>query len=435
MYSLFKSNSSKKLKFKLSEDVFYTRTFKIIVILISMLLGVLKSDLIAQDSFSTLAPGKIAEIFTSSPKVILSSNYDLSDTNTTHLKMSYGGYKIINKDKWQSWNRFFQEPERVVKRRPIEVDIVMTLYPSDTANWRDDFYELIKNRVIALEYLDSAFLIDKFIKWNIYLQNNTNNYSEAKKQFHGIVVHYKPLINAKQQDHYASLLQKWDENINIKIAGKKLNKIIDRNRTKWKNMLVITDCSGSMRPYGTEVMIWHLLRHDIKNISQFVFFNDDANIENHIKQEQLGNAGGVYVYQTKRPEKVVKAISYFTKKGLYGNRDVPENDVEAIIKGSEMVDKFDDIILIADNLSPVRDISLVKKIKKPVRIVLCGVYENQIHPHYFKLAHETNGSIHTIEEDIDQFIKTRHGQIIPVNDIKYILDQEQLVQMTKKSSE
>ena len=102
MYSLFKSNSSKKLKFKLSEDVFYTRTFKIIVILISMLLGVLKSDLIAQDSFSTLAPGKIAEIFTSSPKVILSSNYDLSDTNTTHLKMSYGGYKIINKDKWQS---------------------------------------------------------------------------------------------------------------------------------------------------------------------------------------------------------------------------------------------------------------------------------------------------------------------------------------------
>ena len=55
------------------------------------------------------------------------------------------------------------------------------------------FYELIKNRVIALEYLDSAFLIDKFIKWNIYLQNNTNNYSEAKKQFHGICTNVIPL--------------------------------------------------------------------------------------------------------------------------------------------------------------------------------------------------------------------------------------------------
>ena len=304
----------------------------------------------------------------------------------------------------------------------------MTLHPSDTSAWREDFYDLIKNRVVALQDLDSAFLIDKFIKWNIYLQDKSSSYITAKNQFHGIVVHYKPLPKETQQKHYSSLLFKWDEKRQIKIAGNKLNKIIDRNKGKWKDMLVITDCSGSMIPYGTEVVLWHLLRHEKKNISQFVFFNDG----NENPTREIGNAGGVYLYQSKQPEKVVKAVRHFTNLGLPYNLDNPENDAEAIIKGSEMVEKFDDIILVADNGSRIRDISIANEIKKPVRIVLCGVYNNDIHPDYIKLAYETNGSIHTIEEDIDQFMKDKDGKIVVVNDVKYKVEEDELVQVSKK---
>ena len=419
MYSLCKRILSKTVESIKVKDLFFSTKFKIIVILLAILGGVLSSDLMAQDSLRTLDPMSVKNIFTTKPEVILIPEYEMSGENTVHLKMSYGAYKVLNKSSW---------PGRVVDKRPKQVDIVMTLHPSDTSAWREDFYDLIKNRVVALEDLDSAFLIDKFIKWNIYLQDKSSSYNTAKNQFHGIVVHYKPLPKETQQKHYSALLFKWDERRQVKIAGNKLNKIVDRNKGKWKDMLVITDCSGSMIPHGTEVVLWHLLRHERKNISQFVFFNDG----NATPFKEIGNAGGVYLYQSKQPEKVVKAVRHFTDKGLPYNIDIPENDVEAIIKGSEMVEKFDDIILIADNGSGIRDISIANEIKKPVRIVLCGVINNQIHPDYFKLAYETNGSIHTIEEDINEFMKTKHGQIIAINDVKYKVEEDELVQVSKK---
>ena len=409
---------SKKWNINLFSDLFFTTKFKIVIILLSILLGVLKSDLIAQDSLPMLDPGILANIFNKKPKVMLSSAYHLKEENTTHLKMSYGGYKVLNKENW---------PERAIDKRPKVVDVVMTLYPSDTTNWREDFYDLIKNRVVALQDLDSAFLIDKFIQWNIYLQKEKNSYYGAKNQFHGIVVHYKSLPKKEDQDHYAKLLNKWDEKRQIKIAGYKLNEIINRNQGKWKNMLVITDCSGSMIPYGSEVVIWHLLKHDKKNISQFVFFNDGDPNQDKI----IGKAGGVYLFQTKQSDKVIKAVRYFTDKGLPFNNDNPENDVEAIIKGTQMVKGYDDIVLIADNWSGIRDISIANQIKSPVRIVLCGVENGNIHPDYIQLAHATNGSIHTIEDDIYQFMKDKEGNIIAIDNIKYRVEENELVQIIK----
>ena len=141
MYSLFKSISFNKINFKSISDLIFSYKFKILVVILSVIVGLINSNLMAQDSLPTLNPGNISQIFTSNPKVNLSSTYSLSKENTTHLKMSYGGYKVLNKENW---------PKRVEDRRPKVVDIVMTLYPSDTANWRDDFFDLIKNRVLSL---------------------------------------------------------------------------------------------------------------------------------------------------------------------------------------------------------------------------------------------------------------------------------------------
>ena len=91
----------------------------------------------AQDSLRILDPMGVKTIFTSKPEVMLIPEYEMSGENTVHLKMNYGAYKVLNKSSW---------PGRVVDKRPKQVDIVMTLHPSDTSAWREDFYDLIKNR-------------------------------------------------------------------------------------------------------------------------------------------------------------------------------------------------------------------------------------------------------------------------------------------------
>jgi hypothetical protein len=50
MYSLFKSISSKKIYFKSNSDLFFNSKFKIVIILFSIFIGALNSDLTAQES-------------------------------------------------------------------------------------------------------------------------------------------------------------------------------------------------------------------------------------------------------------------------------------------------------------------------------------------------------------------------------------------------
>ena len=53
MYSLFKSISSKKINFKSNSDLFFNSKFKIAIILFSIFIGALNSDLTAQESKTT----------------------------------------------------------------------------------------------------------------------------------------------------------------------------------------------------------------------------------------------------------------------------------------------------------------------------------------------------------------------------------------------
>jgi hypothetical protein len=73
------------------------------------------------------------------------------------------------------------------------------------------------------------------------------------------------------------------------------------------------------------------------------------------------------------------------------------------------------LVLLADD-SDIRDMSLLKRIRKPVHIVLCGT-KRGINPQYIKLAIQTKGSIHTANNDV--YIKNlKEGEeIILDNDI------------------
>ena len=183
-----------------------------------------------------------------------------------------------------------------------------------------------------------------------------------------------------------------------------------------------------MEPYGSEVLLWHLLRTDKDDISKFAFFNDGEK-----ESLEIGNAGGVYFTSIKDYKKIGRAITYFTELGYDKNTDHAENDLEAIIKSVNNSYDHDDVVVIVDNNSPVRDMELLKQINYPVRIVLCGVDKKEdINPDYIKLAYHSKGSLHTVEDDIDQFKKNKNGEIVMINKVKYKVEEDELVQLTKK---
>ena len=108
------------------------------------------------------------------------------------------------------------------------------------------------------------------------------------------------------------------------------------------------------------------------------------------------------------------------KKGHGG--DAPENPIEAILFGLSKSGKVEDVILIADNWAKARDLKLLSKVKVPVRVILCGVYDGmEISEDYLNIAYKTKGSVHTIEKDITNLIKQSSGKKFNVNGVDYII--------------
>ena len=414
MYSLYNKTSFQKFL-----QITSNNKFRILVILIALLFGFISSNLFAADSLRLTDNTIVRNLFPKTPKVYFTGKYDFNDSNTIHLKMNFGSDKILNPKTLINGER---------DKRPRRVDIVMTLYPSDLENWREDYKDLIANRIESLKELDSAFYYDRGIKWNLIVQDEPKNIYQAKKQIHGVVIHYSKLPSIKHQNNYKRILKKFEANVTAQVAGKKMFEVAKRNKENWKNMLIVTDCSGSMAPYGSEVLLWHLLRTDKDDVSKFAFFNDGEK-----ESLEIGNAGGIYFTDIKDYKKIRRAITYYTKLGYDKNSDCPENDLEAIIKSVNSSYDHDDVVVIVDNNSPVRDMELLKQINYPVRIVLCGVDKKEdINPDYIKLAYHSKGSLHTVEDDIDQFKKNKNGEIVMINKVKYKVEEDELVQLTKK---
>ena len=414
MYSFNKVIILQKLK-----SFFHKNKLRIVVLVISILMGVLSSDLFAIDSLRIVSNKGVKHLFPKAPKVYFTDQYQIKDTNTVYLKMNYGSAEILN-------------PKSLINeirdKRPRVVDLVMTLYPSDLENWEEDYKELISERLASLEDLDSAFSMDRSIKWNLIIQDEDQSLCKAKKRIHGVVIHYSPLKSDFQKAKYNQTLRKMETHYSAQVEGKRMFEVVKRNKENWKNMLVITDCSGSMAPYGSEVLLWHLLRTDKDDVSKFAFFNDGEK-----ESIEIGNAGGIHFTSIKDYRKITRAIKYYTELGYDKNNDHPENDLEAIIKSVNSSYSHQDVVVIVDNNSPVRDMELLNKINYPVRIVLCGVEKKEdIHPDYIKLAFHSKGSLHTVEDDIDQFMKNKEGEIVMINKVKYRVEEDELVQVSKK---
>ncbi len=202
-------------------------------------------------------------------------------------------------------------------------------------------------------------------------------------------------------------------------------KALDRN--KWKNMMVCADVTGSMSPYTVQLLLWMKLNTGKVSMHQFVAFNDGDAMPD--EKKIIGKTGGIYNIESNRYEQVSELIYATMMKG--GGGDAPENNIEALIKGIELSATADNYVLIADNWAPVKDISLLNKITKPVKVIICGS-NGYIHPDYLNIAYKTGGSVHTMEEDITELMKLREGDIFTFKGVKYKIVDGKFVSETYK---
>ncbi|MEN9459333.1 MAG: hypothetical protein RL135_1952 [Bacteroidota bacterium] len=189
---------------------------------------------------------------------------------------------------------------------------------------------------------------------------------------------------------------KFDKFLNgeYKIKDSTIFNVFKRNK-EWKKVMLVVDMTGSMFPYIGQMLVWYKGTYEEGKIKYYVLFNDGDNLTDDKKI--IGRTGGIHPFEAKDYRKLKKDIEDVRKKGEGG--DDPENDLEAVTTAMVSYRDYSDIVLVADD-SQVRDMTLLKRIKKPVHVILCGTKKG-INDQYLRIAMQTKGSIHTSNNDID----------------------------------
>jgi len=343
------------------------------------------------------------------------------------MNMGYASSMIENPEVWKNTNKMIRE-----------VDLVFTAYPKNKASWITNYDHLLNQRIKALESLEPSLIGNDQVKWNFILQTACQSEDEAKKMFHGAVFKFTYVISpAKKVTSLTSQVVEEIETIYNEIEttvygmAELQDSVVFKtfNRNHWNNMLIVNDWTGSMYPYGAQAVLWHRLNFQKRAVKYFIFFNDgNTKLD---RQKRIGNTGGIYFGRADSLEYLLKVMKVVAKRGTGG--DIPENNIEAILKGIRLIKGFDQLVMIADNNAGVRDMILLDRITVPVKIVLCGAGKNiPIHPHYLEIARRTGGSIHTIEEDIEGLHNLKEGEKIELSGIEYLVKKNKIIPAKSK---
>lgn len=179
-----------------------------------------------------------------------------------------------------------------------------------------------------------------------------------------------------------------------KLKDSTLFRIFERN-SHWKNVMLVVDMTGSMFPYIGQLLVWYKKGFEKEFIKYYALFNDGDNLPDN--QKIIGRTGGVHTFVAKDFKKFKNDLEAVRKKGEGG--DDPENDLEALLTAIVTYRDFGDLVLVADD-SDIRDMKILKRIRKPVHVIMCGT-KRGINVQYLKLAYQTKGTFHTLNNDLD----------------------------------
>ena len=334
--------------------------------------------------------------------------YDNTD-DSLQIKMPYAKSTVESKK--------LPAPEDLSKI--VSIDLVYTEFR------RSDRFsqpKLNRYRLKTLQkVLPEVFELED-VQWNIIEQTGATDMEGAKELFHGFVFNFEEEYVSEEITYIKKIVSQSNEE---KIDSTVLN-IFERN--DWSEMLITVDLTGSMSPYIAQVLLWFKLNNIDDKVKYFMFFNDGDDTPND--EKKVGKTGGLYQARANK-YKDIESLAFETMRNGNGG-DGEENDIEALYFGIQNCPDCKDIILIADNNSPVRDWRMMELIKKPVRVILCGTDDYPINPQYLNLAKITKGSIHTIEQDLVDLVNLNEGETIEIDGDEYIIYEGNFVRVRKE---
>ncbi len=209
-------------------------------------------------------------------------------------------------------------------------------------------------------------------------------------------------------------------------TGQVVQAALYRMRDRWKNKMVVTDLTGSMSPYMDQVILWHALQLVQGEDNRYLFFNDGDRTPD--AQKIIGKTGGLYYTELAQLDSLLDKMRQTAEGGSGG--DGPENDLEALLAAAPKLRGLDELVLVADNYSDCRDIELLARLKIPVHVVLCGTSEG-VNEQYLEIAWKTNGSVHTIEQDIEDLAQLADGATITIGAYQYKVSRGKFIRVTR----
>lgn len=304
-----------------------------------------------------------------------------------------------------------------------QIDLVYT----DVPKGYDHFY-LNKARLMELrKYLPSAFR-ENHIRFRLVSQTGDGYVVEPENLFHGFVIMFEPAYGEAGISYYYKGLDDYAGVEDGKAPGFTIDSTVIKvlSRNKWKEMSIVSDFTGSMMPYIGSLLIWYKLHNKDNRVNHYLFFNDGDTLAD--SRKKTGATGGLYSGKTHHFDSLLNLAKLTISNGFGG--DAQENDVEALLKAQEECPDCENLVLIADNQAPMRDLKLADKIKKPVKIILCGTHYG-INLEFLQLAYITKGSVHTIEQDITRLVNMREGDEIMIGYEIFRIRDGQFIRINK----
>lgn len=175
--------------------------------------------------------------------------------------------------------------------------------------------------------------------------------------------------------------------------------VLARNIHRWNHSVLVCDFTSSMYPYSTQLFAWFRQHARHPSVKGMVFFTDCDSLGHETKTD--GPNGKMYVSREFSAERILPLLLEAAGNTV-NNKDIAENDIEALISAQQQFPDAKQLVLIADNSSPVKDMHRLHEVKKPVRVVICGSTRDTaqaFQPDFYTIAQHTKGSLHTLEDD------------------------------------
>ncbi|MBX3102920.1 MAG: hypothetical protein KF690_10460, partial [Bacteroidetes bacterium] len=245
----------------------------------------------------------------------------------TLLHMAYASADITNATAWQ--------PAGCV---PTRLTLVYTAYPADTANWIIPYDRLTRQRLANLYQLEPRL---RTLPLVLVEQTAPRNGKQAQRYFHGALIDWVPADSiASRADTVAGYIPPLDtvftldefvlpedklseqtvdarmEEVRGIIAGEVALKdpavlnVLSRH-PKWTDLMVVMDWTGSMHPYGGQLLRWMSERLHEGAVRHLVLFNDgddylyEGETPIGLRKKPLGETGGIYFVQPDNLDQVL----------------------------------------------------------------------------------------------------------------------------------